>query len=239
MEPDSSGSASTVGAGPQAIGASPGTTVPRLMKFSGALHDAAGKPVLGIVDVTFSLYNTEAGGEALWFETQSVQADDLGRYTALLGAMHTDGLPVDLFTSGDVRWLGIQVGAEAEQQPRVLLVSVPYALKAGDAETLGGKPASAYVLADAQSGTASGTATTSTSGATTAGTKGATDKSGKTNVSPLVAVCSTITSNLGGTANALPMFTAQCNIENSVITQSGGNVGIGTVSPGAQLDVQN
>ena len=239
VEPDSPGTPSTVGAGPQANGAGPGTIVPRLMKFSGALHDAAGKPVTGMVDVTFSLYSTEAGGDALWFETQSVQADDLGRYTALLGAMHTDGLPVDLFTSGEVRWLGIQVGAEAEQQPRVLLVSVPYALKAGDAETLGGKPASAYVLADAQSGTATGTATTSTSGATTAGTKGATDKSGKTNVSPLVAVCSTITSNLGGTANALPMFTAQCNIENSVITQSGGNVGIGTVSPGAQLDVQN
>jgi hypothetical protein len=37
------------------------------------------------------------------------------------GAMHTEGLPLDLFTSGEVRWLGIQVGVEAEQQPRVLL----------------------------------------------------------------------------------------------------------------------
>ncbi|HLY63795.1 MAG TPA: tail fiber domain-containing protein [Terriglobia bacterium] len=239
VEPDSTGTSSAVGTGPQANGVNPGTIVPRLIKFSGALHDAAGKPVIGAVDVTFSLYSTEAGGDALWFETQSVQADELGRYTALLGAMHTDGLPVDLFTSGEVRWLGIQVGVEAEQQPRVLLVSVPYALKAGDAETLGGKPASAYVLADGQNGTVAGAATISTSGATPAGTKGATDKSGKTNVSPLVAVCSTITSNAGGTANFLPMFTAQCNIENSVITQSGSNVGIGTASPGAQLDVQN
>ena len=92
-----------------------------------------------------------------------MQADELGRYTALLGAMHTEGLPIDLFTSGEVRWLGIQVGLEAEQQPRVLLVSVPYALKAGDAETLGGKPASAYMLSDSKSGTASTTASTRTS----------------------------------------------------------------------------
>ncbi|HEV2352048.1 MAG TPA: peptidase S74, partial [Terriglobia bacterium] len=136
---DSPATGSTVAGGPQAV-------VPRLMKFSGVLHDAVNKPLTGTVDVTFSLYNTESGGSPLWFETQSVQADELGRYTALLGAMHSDGLPIDLFTSGEVRWLGIQVGSEAEQQPRVLLVSVPYALKAGDAETLGGKPASAYML---------------------------------------------------------------------------------------------
>ena len=82
--------------------------VPRLMKFSGVLHDAAGKPLTGTVEITFSLYSTEGEGDALWFETQSVQADELGRYTALLGAMHADGLPIDLFTSGEVRWLGIQ-----------------------------------------------------------------------------------------------------------------------------------
>ena len=35
------------------------------------------------------------------------------------------------------------------EQPRVLLVSVPYALKAADADTLGGLPASAFVLAGA------------------------------------------------------------------------------------------
>src|SRR5207244_3296619 len=99
-DPDSPATNSTVGSGPPAV-------VPRLMKFSGVLHDAAGKPVTGPVDVTFSLYNSEAGGSPLWFETQSVQADELGRYTALLGAMHTEGLPVDLFTSGAARWLGI------------------------------------------------------------------------------------------------------------------------------------
>lgn len=42
-----------------------------------------------------------------------------------------------------------------EEQPRVLLVAVPYALKAGDAETIGGLPASAFVLANGTKGAAS------------------------------------------------------------------------------------
>src|SRR5690348_4907303 len=172
---DATDAAPTAG---QPITAGTPASVPRLMKFNGTLRDAAGKPLSGAVDVTFYLYSTESGGDALWFETQSVQADELGRYTALLGAMHADGLPTELFTSGEVRWLGIQVGHEPEQQPRVLLVSVPYALKAGDAETLGGKPASAYVLSDSQSGTAS---TGASSDSKTSSTQsGANQKAGTT-----------------------------------------------------------
>lgn len=97
--------------------------------------------------MTFALYAVEAGGEALWFETQTVEADAQGRYTVLLGAMHADGLPMDLFTSGEARWLGVSVG-KLPEQARVLLVAVPYALKAADADTLGGKPATAFVASD-------------------------------------------------------------------------------------------
>jgi hypothetical protein len=216
---------------------SPGTIVPRLMKFSGALRDAAGKPLTGAVDVTFSLYNTEAGGEPLWFETQSVQADELGRYTALLGAMHADGLPVDLFTSGEVRWLGIQIGSETEQQPRVLLVSVPYALKAGDAETLGGKPASAYMLNDSQNASTFSATSASVKGTSPAAGSEKTQKARASNTAPLTAACSSITSSVGGTVNAIPMFTSTCNMENSIVTRSGNNIGIGLASPAYPLDI--
>jgi hypothetical protein len=208
------------------------------MKFSGALRDSSGKPLTGSVDVTFALYSTESGGDALWFETQSVLADELGRYTALLGAMHTDGLPVDLFTSGEVRWLGIRVGVEAEQQPRVLLVSVPYALKAGDAETLGGKPASAYMLADSKGSSASTGVTLLAGGTVQGGTSGANQRNIRTaNSLPLTPVCAGVTSNLGGTANYMSMFTAACNIETSNISQSGSNIGIGTATPTYPLDI--
>jgi hypothetical protein len=46
---------------------------------------------------------------------------------------------------------GVRI-AEQEEQPRVLLLSVPYAPKAGDAATLGGLPPSAFVLAAPSSG---------------------------------------------------------------------------------------
>ncbi len=74
-----------------------------------------------------------------------MQLDSNGQYTVLLGSLHSEGVPADLFLTNDARWLGVQVETEPEQ-PRVLLVSVPYALKAADAETLGGKPLSSFVL---------------------------------------------------------------------------------------------
>jgi hypothetical protein len=72
-------------------------------------------------------------------ETRNVTLDTQGRYTVLLGSTKPDGLPSELFASGEARWLGVQPEREPEQS-RVLLLSVPYALKAMDAETLGGKP---------------------------------------------------------------------------------------------------
>ncbi len=56
--------------------------------------------------------------------------------------------------------MGVSVNGEQEQ-PRVLLLSVPYALKAADAETIGGLPPSAFVLANrAATGTGTKTAPT-------------------------------------------------------------------------------
>ncbi|MGD0922594.1 MAG: hypothetical protein ABSA70_12640, partial [Terriglobia bacterium] len=65
----------------------------------------------------------------------------------LLGATRADGLPVELFPAGKARWLGVQVEGRDEDS-RVLLVSVPYALKAEDAAMLGGRQASDFVLGE-------------------------------------------------------------------------------------------
>ncbi len=126
--------------------------VPRLIKFSGTLLDAQDRPIAGPVGVTFALYSQQTGGAALWLETQNVKPDANGVYTVLLGANSENGVPAELFASGEARWLEVQVEREAEQ-PRVLLVSVPYALKAKDAETLGGKPASAFLTTETFAGT--------------------------------------------------------------------------------------
>jgi hypothetical protein len=124
-----------------------GPPVPRLVKFTGVV---TGSP--GPVDLTFALYADQASDTPLWTETQRVTIDDTGRYAVYLGASRPEGLPLELFASAEARWLGVRVEGQAEQ-PRVLLVSVPYALKAADAETVGGKPVSAFVLAGNTTGT--------------------------------------------------------------------------------------
>jgi trimeric autotransporter adhesin len=121
------------------------TQVPRLIRYSGVVKDESGKPVSGDVGITFSLYKDQQGGSPLWVETQNVQADATGRYSAMLGAATKEGMPLEVFSSGEAQWLGVQIQGQPAQA-RVLLVSVPYALKAHEAETLGGKTISDFVL---------------------------------------------------------------------------------------------
>lgn len=177
--------------------------VPTLVNFKGMLTDVNGKPLTGTVGVTFFLYKEAEGGAPLWMETQNVQPDKSGHYAVSLGATTSKGLPTDVFVSGEARWLGVQPDGQAEQ-PRVLLLSVPYALKAGDAETIGGLPPSAFVLA-APAGNPS--ANVSTDAITTSG-------------SVVPATTSNVTTT-GGTANTIPMFTTATNVQNSILTQTG------------------
>ena len=120
--------------------------VPQLVKFGGVLKDDAGRIKTGMVGLTFAVYKEEDGGAPLWLETQNVEADNEGNYSVLLGSTKTEGLPAELFSSNEPRWLGVQIEGQAEQ-PRILFVSVPYALRASDAATIGGLPPSAFMRA--------------------------------------------------------------------------------------------
>jgi hypothetical protein len=205
------------------------TIVPHLIKFSGILQDLSGKPMTGPVDVTFSLYSEQAGGSPLWFETQTVQASSLGHYTVLLGAMTPAGVPMELFTAGEARWLGVQV-SNLPEQPRVLLVSVPYAMKAGDAETLGGKPASAFMLASQ--------AEALTSGAVGAGTLSGLVQSRTLGSTRRNAITQGISTS--GTANYIAGWAADgTTLGTTAIFQDPktNNIGIGTTTPAYGLDI--
>jgi len=206
-------------------------TVPRLINFSGVVKDASGKPATGVVNLTFSLYQLQEGGSSLWSETQSVQLDVQGRYTVLLGAAQADGLPLDLFVMGQARWLGAQPQlAGAGEQPRVLLVGVPYALKAADADTLGGKPASAYITADTQPAASGPAASASTASAAQAANQALITSSKAQTQGPL-------TVGGTGTTNYIPIWTNSTTLGNSILYQTGNNVGIGNTSPASKLEV--
>jgi len=122
------------------------TTIPRLIRVSGILTDINNIPRAGTFSVHFLVYQLQEGGTPLWSEIQSVTTGTDGSYSILLGNTLPEGIPADVFRTGEARWLALQVDSEAEL-PRTELVSVPYALTAGDAQTLGGKPVSAFALA--------------------------------------------------------------------------------------------
>jgi len=211
----------------------PGTTVPRLVRFSGVVTNPSGKPGAGTVTATFSLYELQEGGSPLWAETQNIQMDDQGRYTVLLGATLPEGLPLDLFTTGKARWLGVQPQLPgAGEQPRVLLVGMPYALKASDADTLGGKPASSYVLSQDQAGSAGGGKTAAMGSAS--GHLGQAQKAGAENAQENNG--SWGAAGGSGTPHFIPIWTSSTTLGNSILYQTLGEVGLGTKTPGARLD---
>jgi hypothetical protein len=221
--------------------ASSDSVVPRLIQFSGTVKDTDGKPAANSVQLTFSLYQFEEGGSPLWVETQTVQPDSQGHYSVLLGAASPDGLPQDLFSSGSARWLGVQPALPgAGEQPRVLLVGVPYALKAADAETLGGKPASAYVTTE----TYTAPTDEGSPGAMPAGADGQSRppantgrvRKGTFSSSP-PASCTKVTADGTATANQVAKFTSGCAIHQSLMFDNGTDVGVNTTSPAATLDV--
>jgi len=200
------------------LGNSAGGIVPTLVNFSGTLTEANGKPLISTVGVTFCLYKEQQGGTPLWLETQNVQPDKYGHYTVALGSTKSTGLPTDLFVSGEARWLGVQPQGQQEQ-PRVLLLSVPYALKAGDAQTVGGLPPSAFILAAPPSSTSVDSPSSSPSGGANPMTLGG-----------------------SGQANYVPLWTNSTTLGDSVLYQSGSGskakLGINTSKPASTLDVK-
>ena len=194
------------------LAASAPTVVPALIPYSGVTIDRDGHATSAETGITFLIYKDQNGGEPLFTETQTVIPDSTGHYTVRLGASMNSGIPVDLFSSGEARWLEVQVPGE-RPQPRALLLSVPYALKAADAATLGGLPASAFARVPSNNSLTTPISTTVIPNATT-----------------------TVTTS-GGIANKLAKFSGTSTIVSSILYDNGTDVAIGTTAPTATLDV--
>jgi len=190
------------------------TSVPRVINISGVFRPADGQPPSRVEVVTLWIYAAESGGAPVWQETQSIEVDPSGRYSLLLGVTEANGVPVDVFASGEARWLGMGWARPGEVEgPRTRLTSVPYALRASDAETLGGRPASSYALAP----TAGSEGTISTGSTPGAG------------AAPAAVIAPSVVNP--GTSNYLAKYVNASDVGSSAVYETAGAVGINTTTP--------
>lgn len=94
------------------------------LRIQGTLKTNNGQPATdGAYALTFKIYTSEAGGTAIWTETQSAVQITGGVYSAVLGSVSP------LTPAFDVPyWLGVTIGSGTELQPRTALTAAPYAL---------------------------------------------------------------------------------------------------------------
>jgi len=198
---------------------SPSGSVPRLIFLSGVFRPADGLPPGPVETITLSIYADAEGGAPLWQETQNVAVDQKGGYSLLLGASQADGIPPAVWTAG-AQWLGTRFERVGEVEgPRVRLTSVPYAMRAADADTLGGRPASAYAVIEPST---HGGAASSSQGSTPSASHATTSSTRPVDApAPLTA----------GTPGYLGVFTDGSSLGNSTLFQSGSYLGQGTTSP--------
>src|SRR5580658_2295239 len=176
--------------------------VPQVVRYAGVAQNRAGDTV----EALFRIYAAREGGEPLWSEMQRVTVGADQEYTVLLGAATDGGLPQTVFASGQARWLGVSIEG-ASELARVPLVSVAYAMKAADAETLAGVPAAEFV-------------TQSQFRAKAAESKLPEMVLDKATAAPHANVAPTGS----GTANTIPLWTASSVLGNSALKQTGTNI---------------
>lgn len=98
-----------------------GQTIPTSINYQGILKDGSGVIVTnGDYNITFKLYDVDAGGSPLWTETKVVNVVD-GIINTKLGSVTPLTLPFD-----NTYWLGVTIDAGSELTPRIELASVPY-----------------------------------------------------------------------------------------------------------------
>src|SRR5690554_8143979 len=73
---------------------------PTTLMQQGRLLTESGDPMIGLVDMQFTIYSAESGGEVLWQDEISVQLDNSGFYSVALG---DQGSPLDasIFADGE------------------------------------------------------------------------------------------------------------------------------------------
>ena len=115
---------------------------PALFNYQGLLLEDGGQPVSdGTYQLAFRIYDVASGGTPLWTETQIVPVS-AGLFNVILGTVNV--IHDTSWVDGRDLWLGITLPGEVEMAPRQQLVSVPYALNAGDVRGAAIHPEAVY-----------------------------------------------------------------------------------------------
>lgn len=110
--------------------------IPRVINYQGMLFGSDDAPVPeGPYDLTFNLYAED--DSVLWTEVHNQVLVAGGFFHVILGSV----TPLNL-AFNQPYFLGIQVGSDPELQPRMMLTSAAYAIRAEDADKLLGISAS-------------------------------------------------------------------------------------------------
>jgi hypothetical protein len=104
--------------------------VPMQLNHQGVLYDSVGAPLEGAHSLAIAIYAEQAGGSPLWTDTLDIQAD-AGAYSVVLGA--NTPLEASIF-DGTVRYVELAVDGSPALPQRLPITSVPYAMRAGEAE---------------------------------------------------------------------------------------------------------
>ena len=107
-------------------------SVPEVINYQGKLMQPSGVPVAdGVYSMQFAIYDAPTGGTALWSETNSNVQVKGGIFSVLLGSVKN--LPANVFDSSS-RFFGMKVGSDPEMTPRQQMATVPFAVRADEAE---------------------------------------------------------------------------------------------------------
>jgi hypothetical protein len=100
------------------------------LNHQGRLLDSVGTPLQGEHSLHFALYTGATLGSPVWEETHLLTLQD-GYYQHRLGG--STPLDSDLFEDGSL-YLGLAADGGPQTEPRTSLVSVPFAIRAADAD---------------------------------------------------------------------------------------------------------
>jgi hypothetical protein len=106
--------------------------VPKLINYQGKLTTSEAGCVDTSVQMTFSIYSDSVSIDPLWTETQYYVRVKDGVFSVLLGSV--DSIPCSVFTGG-IRYLGVKVEDDREMTPRKAIVSVGYSFRSDLSDT--------------------------------------------------------------------------------------------------------